>query len=43
MTSRPSKMVESSSNDLLGIRTVNKDNDEKENKGNVYSLKATQK
>ena len=43
MTSRPSKMVESPSNDLLGKRAVYKDNDEKENKEKVSSLKMTQK
>lgn len=43
VTSRPSKMVESPSNDLYGKKTVYKDNDTKEIKDKVSSLKTTQK
>ena len=42
-TSRPSKMIESPSYDLIGKKTVYKDNDTKEIKENVSSLKTAQK
>jgi hypothetical protein len=41
-TSRPSKMIQSSSNDLYGSRSVYKDDDKKEIKEKVSSLKTTQ-